>query len=149
MKLITAAEVSEHVHASTEEVWHALTTPALLKKYFFGADVRSTWNVGDPITFTGEYEGKSYQDKGTIRSSRPNNELSFTHWSALGGKPDKPENYHLVTINLDQRGDDTTVTLRQDDQDGKPVDEQTRRQFEKNWSMVLKGLKQVVESRSS
>jgi len=146
MKLITAAEVSENIHASDKEVWRALTTPSLLKKYFFGSDVESRWNAGDPITFSGEYDGKRYQDKGTIRTSRPHDELCFTHWSALAGKPDEPENYHVVTIKLDQVGHDTRVTLRQDDQDGKPVDEKTRQGFEKNWSVVLKGLKQVVES---
>jgi len=148
MKLVTAAEVTETVDASDEEVWHALTTPSILKKYFFGSDIKSTWKVGDPITFSGEYDGKKYQDKGSIRSSHPNAELSFTHWSALAGKPDVPENYHLVTIKLNQLGDGTRVTLRQDDQDGEPVDVKTRRQYEKNWSLVLKGLKNVVESPS-
>ena len=149
MKLVRAAEVSETVHAPKDAVWRALTTPALLKRFFFGADVDSTWKVGDPITFSGKYNGTAYQDKGVIRSSRPYDELSFTHWSSLSAKPDRPENYHLVTIALDQRGANTTVKLAQDDQDGEPVDEQTRTQFEKNWSMVLGGLKKVVESETS
>ena len=149
MKLIRAAEATEIIHAPSETVWQALTSPAMLKQYFFGADVESSWDEGDPITFSGEYNGKRYKDKGVIRTARPPEELSFTHWSALSGAPDKPENYHLVTITLDERDDSTAVTLIQDDQDGKPVDETTRAQFEKNWSGVLKGLKKVVESNTS
>jgi len=149
MPLVRAADVSETIHAPKERVWQALTTPALLKQFFFGANVNSTWKVGDPITFAGEYEGQAFEDKGEIRSSRPGEELSFTHWSALSGKPDAPEDYHLVTITLDQRGDDALVSLVQDDQDDKPVDKKTREQFEKNWSTVLKGLKKVVETKVS
>src|SRR5215472_12531005 len=141
MHSVRAAEVSQQIHAPKERIWQALTTPALLKQFFFGADVKSTWKEGDPITFSGEYDGKSYVDKGVIRSSNPGEQLSFTHWSALSGQPDEPENYHVVTIDLNDRGRDVTVTLVQEDQDGEAVDEKTRKQFEKNWSMVLQGLK--------
>ena len=147
MKRIEAASVSTTINASKANVWAALTTPDLLKQYFFGADVKSTWVPGEPITFSGSYEGKAYEDKGVIRESDRYRLLSFTHWSALSGGPDTPENYHIVTIALDERDGLTALTLTQENQDGAAVSDESRRQLEKNWNMVLAGLKKTVESR--
>lgn len=148
MKRIEAATVSTTIDASRTDVWAALTTPDLLKQYFFGADVKSTWVPGEPITFSGSYEGKAYEDKGVIRESERNRILSFTHWSALSGAPDTPENYHVVTITLGGDPDQTNITLVQENQDGKEIGDETRRQLEKNWNAVLSGLKKTVESRA-
>jgi hypothetical protein len=40
--------------------------PAAAKAYFFGAEVHSDWKEGSPITFTGEFSGNSYHEKGII-----------------------------------------------------------------------------------
>jgi uncharacterized protein YndB with AHSA1/START domain len=145
MKLVKAAEVSTTIHAAKERVWHALTTPAAVKKYFFGADLETTWKVGSPIAFSGEFKGKAYRDTGTVKSFAPNEELSYTHWSPLSGQPDAPENHHLVTISLRSDGPHTKVTLNQQNQDGKPVEPDTQAHFEENWKQVLAGLKKTVE----
>ena len=147
MKRIEAASASTTIHATKADVWTALTTPDILKQYFFGADVKSTWLPGEPITFSGSYEGKAYEDKGVIRESERNRILSFTHWSALSGAPDTPENYHIVTISLDGSDGRTAVRLTQENQDGEAVSGESRQQLEKNWNMVLGGLKKTVESR--
>ena len=34
-----------------------------------GADVESDFKVGSPITFRGEFKGKTYQDKGEIKAA--------------------------------------------------------------------------------
>src|ERR1700674_335292 len=99
------AQVSTTTSASPKKVWEALTTPAKLKQYFFGADVESDWKVGSPIRMKGEYKGKSYEDKGEIIAFEPMKRLSFSHWSALSGALDKPENYHLVTFGLAPHGE--------------------------------------------
>src|SRR5262245_38455678 len=111
MKLVKAAEVSTVIQAAKQHVWHALTTPAAVRKYFMGANLETTWKVGSPIAFSGELKGKRYKDIGTVRSFKPNQELSFTHWSTLSGQPGTAENYHLVTISLRSDGPQTTVTL--------------------------------------
>jgi len=149
MERIEAASASTTMQASKDDVWAALTTPELLKQYFFGADVKSTWLPGEPITFSGSYEGKAYEDKGVILESERNRILSFTHWSALSGAPDTPENYHVVTISLDGRDGETGVRLTQENQNGAAVSAESRQQLEKNWNMMLGGLKKTVESRRS
>ncbi|MCB0821037.1 MAG: SRPBCC domain-containing protein, partial [Bacteroidetes bacterium] len=43
-----------------EEVWQALINPDLVKKYFFGTILETSWLPGTPIIFRGEWEGQSY-----------------------------------------------------------------------------------------
>ncbi|MFY8036896.1 MAG: SRPBCC domain-containing protein, partial [Cyclobacteriaceae bacterium] len=47
------------INASSQKVWTALTDPEMVKQYFFGTKLQTTWKVGDPITFSGEWEGKA------------------------------------------------------------------------------------------
>lgn len=48
MKDSLTAKTQITVNASPSAVWHALTTPALVKKYLMGANVKSDWKVGSP-----------------------------------------------------------------------------------------------------
>lgn len=144
---VQAAQVSTQVIASPDDVWTALTTPKVLKTFFFGADVDTNWEVGNPIYFRGEWKGKKFEDKGEIEVFEPRKRLSFTHWSELSGLPDEPENYHVVTFELDGSGKQTKVTLTQDNQRGaEKVTDDSKKELEKNWKMVLDGLKKAVES---
>ena len=138
-KLVARAEVT--VKASPARVWEALTTPAIIKKYFFGSDIVTTWAVGSPILYRGEWQGRKYEDKGTILHFEPPRRLVSTHWSPLAGVPDLPENYHTVTYELAPVGDSTRVTLTQDNNST----EEEKSHSEQNWKGVLEGLKQVVE----
>ena len=45
-------------------VWAALTKPEQIAAYMQGSRVTTTWHVGSSITWDGEYDGRSYQDKG-------------------------------------------------------------------------------------
>ena len=60
------AQASTNIAAPVAAVWDALTNPALIKQYMFGTDVVSDWREGSPIFWRGEYEGRSYEDKGVI-----------------------------------------------------------------------------------
>jgi uncharacterized protein YndB with AHSA1/START domain len=135
------AKVEKKIDASPDEVWDALVTPEVISQYMFGAEVTSDWVVGSEITWKGEWQGKPYQDKGHILRLEPRRVLSYTHYSPLAGKPDLPENYHTVTIELDGREGTTDVTL---EQDNNPTDE-AREHSEQNWKTMLDGLKTVVE----
>lgn len=100
------------VPASAEEVWSVLVDPT--QRWMVGARVTSTYEVGDPITFDGEWEGKPFQDHGEIVEVDPPNLLRYTHYSPLSGQPDVPENYHHLTFTLVESGGSTTVSLEQD-----------------------------------
>lgn len=136
------AKASTTVQAPVAKVWDALVTPATIKKYMFGSDVASDFKKGSPITFKGEWQGRKYEDKGVILDVQPKKKLAYSHFSPLTGKPDKPENYHNVTIELADKGKQTEVTLTQDNNE----DEKDRDHSQKNWEMMLSGLKKVLES---
>jgi uncharacterized protein YndB with AHSA1/START domain len=135
------AEARIRIHASPTRVWGALTTPALVKAYLMGADVKSDWKVGSPLTYTGEYRGKPYEERGVIRKIEPGKTLQATNFSARSGKEDKPENYSLVTWELEQDGADTVVAVSQDGIATKEGVATTQI----NWEGVLAGLKKTTE----
>lgn len=141
MKNNLITETSISVDATPAQVWKALTTPKLVKKYLMGTDVSSDWKEGSTITYTGEYEGKKYHDKGIIKKIEPEIILQSTYWSSMSGKEDKPENYNLVTYKITKRDNKTVITLSQDNNATKKEKEHST----ENWKMVLKKLKEVVE----
>jgi len=135
------ARVSITIRASVAHVWKALVTPAAIKAYMFGTTVTSEWVVGSPIVWTGEWQGRAYEDKGIILQLVPGRVLEYSHFSPLAGAPDLPENYHIVTVELSPDGGQTRVALSQDNN---PT-EQAREHAEKNWRVMLAALKEFVE----
>jgi uncharacterized protein YndB with AHSA1/START domain len=136
------AKASITIDATRADVWNALVDPATIKKYMFGADVTSDWREGRPITWKGEWQGRSFEDRGVILQLTPERTLRYSHFSPLSGLPDKPENYHTVTVELSDATPGTRVTLTQDNN---PT-EQAREHSEKNWTTMLGSLKRVVEA---
>lgn len=130
------------VQASAAQVWEALTTPALIKKYLMGADVHTDWKVGSPLTYTGTYNGKPFEEKGVIQKIEPRKVLQATHFSTSSGKPDKPENYALVTWKLHEQEGATVLVVSQDG----IANEAGIEGAKKNWTQVLQALKKTVEA---
>ena len=143
MKDTLIAEASVSIDAQPAQVWKALTTPSLIKQYLMGTDVSTDWKEGSTITYSGEYEGKKYHDKGIIKRIKPERLLQSTYWSSMSGKKDKPENYNLVTYKLLKSENRTVVMLSQDNNST----EKEKAHSVKNWKMVLGKLKEVVESK--
>ena len=142
----TTAQVSRTIAASPDEVYDALTDPRKLGQAFFGAKVTSDFKVGGPIGLSGEFDGKPYEDKGEIRAAVPGERLSFSHFSGASGQEDRPENYHLVTFDLQPAGEATKVTITQSNLTGgvRESDESMRERYEKTWRGVLDGLAKTV-----
>lgn len=129
------------VDAPVDRVWQALTDPAMIKQYLFGTDIKTDWKKGSPITWSGVYEGNSYQDKGMIIDIVPQKLLHTTHYSPMTGKEDKPENYHHVIYELTPDNGKTRITITQDN----VSNEKELAHMEKNWNMVLDGMKKLLE----
>ena len=138
-KLTSTNSIS--IHATAASVWQALTNPEQIKQYLFGTEATSDWKQGSPITYKGEWQGKAYEDKGTIVDIIPEQRLHTTYWSGMGGKEDKPENYANVIYDLKPEADHTTVTITQDNID----DEAGVKHMNENWGMVLDNLKKLLE----
>jgi len=142
MKTDRVAEASITISAPPQAVWDALVDPAAIKQYMFGTTVISDWREGSAIRWTGEWKGKHYEDKGKIVSLVPRRRLAYTHFSPLSGQPDRPQNYHTVTITLVPAGKATEVTLAQDNN----PNEEALEHSEENWISMLMALKRYVEA---
>lgn len=136
------ATASIEIDASIRDVWNALVDPDVIEKYMFGATVVSDWKEGSSIMWKGEWEGTSYEDKGTLLRVDAPNILQYTHFSSLSGLADEPQNYHTVTIELKTQGRSTYITLRQDNN---PTEE-AKNHSESNWAAMLVSLKSLLEN---
>ena len=142
MKSNISAKVKTHISAPIEKVWNALTKPEIIKQYFFGTQTKTSWKKGDPITFEGEWEGKTYRDKGTVLDVQKNKLIKYSYWSSMSGIEDKPENYVIVTYELAGKEGDVELTISQEN----IPDEKTKEHSEANWKKVLNDLKKLVET---
>jgi hypothetical protein len=59
----------------------------------------------------------------------------------MSGTEDKPENYAVVTYELNKENDGVRLTITQDN----CKTEESRQHSEKNWAMVLNTLKDLLE----
>ena len=139
-ELTTQASVV--IDAPIASVWEALTTPELISRWFFGVDTESDWVEGGPIVHRGEYQGRPYEDKGTIVRIEPPRLLVHTHWSPASGLEDRPEHYQEVSWELAERGERTELTVREvnlPSEEAKSVSEQA-------WQAALSALKALLEA---
>jgi uncharacterized protein YndB with AHSA1/START domain len=143
VNLIAKAEVT--IQAPVSKVWEALTSPEIIREYFFGAEAFSDWKVGSPLEFKGVWEGKEYIDKGVILRSEPEKLFQYTYLSAFSGLDDIPENYANITYELYEEDGATTLTVRQENL----ASEDDREKMDANWKIVLNNLKQILEKETS
>jgi guanylate cyclase len=135
-------EASITIAAAPATVWKALTTPALIKRWFFGVDTETDWREGGPIVHRGEYEGMPYEDKGTIVNVEPERRLVHTHWSPVSGLPDREENYQEVTWSLAGRDGSTVLTVSETNLRS----EEAKTTSEQAWNAALTALRELAES---
>ena len=139
--MTTEIRSSTRIDAPIRAVWTAITTPAEIKRWFFGVDTRSEWTVGSELVHTGEYQGKPYVDKGEILEFEPPRRLVHTHWSDVSGKPDAPEHYQTVAWDLAERDGGTELTITEENLPS----EEAAKTSEAAWESALESLKSVLE----
>jgi uncharacterized protein YndB with AHSA1/START domain len=133
------ARVTTDIHAPIKEVWNALVDPALIEQYMFGAKVTSEWEEGSPIIWKGEWQGKAFEDKGTVLQVDEPHALTYSHLSA--GDKNKS---HTVSIKLEEHDDSTALVLTQDNN----ATAEARLESEKNWTAMLGGMKKILEKEA-
>jgi len=135
------AKISIEINAESTVVWKWLTDPELIKQYFFGTQTETDWKKGSPITFRGEWEGKKYEDKGTILDIQSGKFVKYNYWSSMSGTPDAPENYATIMYELTTKGNTTILTIIQDG----ITTEESKAHSEQNWNAVMGGMKKMIE----
>jgi len=128
------------VNAPVNKVWDALTVPEIVKQYFFGTNQKSSYAVGEPITWDGEYQGQKYLDKGVILDYEPLKKFAYSYLSSWSGKADEPENYLWVKYDLTTvtNGTELTITFSSYSEEG-------AKHSHENWKGIIDALKKIVE----
>lgn len=105
------------IKAPAAKVWDLLTNPAQTKKYMFGCEAISNWQVGSPLIWKGNFNGvELIAVKGSILEIRPVKYLAYTAIDPNSKTvPDLPENYLTVTCTLEEENGQTTLTVTQGD----------------------------------
>ncbi len=137
LKLITEITFT----AKAEKVWDGLTNPEIVKEYFFGTNLKSDFTVGSPITFSGDWDGITYEDKGTILEIEPFKFLRYTYWSSMSGTEDILENYAEISYQIIENNESTTLVITQTGL----KEEDDMKQHEQNWLHIFNGLKKIIE----
>jgi uncharacterized protein YndB with AHSA1/START domain len=128
--------VTRTIHAGPARVWEVLTGADNVELWMMGAKVDSTWQPGASITWSGEYDGKSFTDTGEVVEAEPGRRLVHTHTS--GGQE------HQLRWKLDDAEGSTKLTLVQS---GASSAEEAD-QFKQSWGAMLDKLREVAESGS-
>ena len=136
-----STQASVTIEAPSEDVWKALTTPELIKQWFFGVDTVAEWRGGGSIAQGGVDPGRPYAPAGPSARLEPGRLLVHTHWSPVSGLPDRPENYQEVTWALSGYDGRTELTVTERNLPS----EQAKEASDQGWQAALAGLKKVVE----
>ena len=103
------------LRAPARKVWLALTTPELVKQWQFGTDLQTTWEPGTPIVFRNAWDGRTFEQRGTVLEFTPESRLRYSLFFPHPGLRDVPEHYFFMTYELTARDDGTSVLFRQED----------------------------------
>lgn len=135
------AKVSVIINAPVSKVWEVLTDPAQAKQWLSGEKDSSDWKKGNPIAYTGVWEGRTEDDKGIIVGIVPEKLLHTAYFSFLSGQEDKPENYANVIYEVSPENGRTLMTITQDHIET----EGDLQHMEQAWGTVLAGMKNRIE----
>jgi len=137
-----STESTVTIKAPLPKVWDAITKPEIVKQYFFGTNLVTDWQVGSPLFFRGEWQGKTYEDRGTVLAFEPMGTLAFNYWSAFSGKEDKPELRQIIRYGVEEADGGVRVTVRQSNVESQAIADHSA----ENWRGVLASMKKLLET---
>lgn len=129
------------INASPGKVWDALTNPEKVKMWQYGSVLTTDWKAGSAIRFRSEWEGKTFEQWGTVLEVQPNHQLKYNLFAPGPGLEDKPENYFEMEYKLTEQDGNTLLEITQED--NRPGAKQEAEQGAE--SPVLKILKELIE----
>lgn len=130
------------IKANPKVVFDALTDPQKVKQYLFGTNLKTDWKVGSPITYTGEWQDQTYEDKGEVLEFEQDRKIVTTYFSSMSGQEDNPDNYQLVTYEVDGNDDETELTISQ----ANIASQESAEHSKDNWASVAAEIKKLCEN---
>ena len=143
MKYPFVLNTSMEIAAPIEKVCAALTEPESVKILFWGSELVTTWEVGTPIAYRGEWEDVAFEDHGTVLAFDPPHLVKYNYWSSFAKDElaDLPENYQTITYTFEPSEGGTTITIEQDNIRSAEVMEHS----EQNWQHLMGAIKSMLE----
>ena len=138
-------KLSVIINAATNEVWHALTDPDLISKYFFNVNMTGEWKEGNTIIYHGEWQGRKFGSKAKVLQVHDQKILKYSYWSDMSGVEDLPENYHIITYKLKSLDGKTELTMTEENLTDKKMKERSAML----WKQVFENLKLLVEKKET
>jgi len=127
-----------YVRASAEELWQAITDPTFTRRYFFGTEIKSTFEPGAAVTYVGS-DGADTVRGEVLVAERPTR-LVMT-WRSLWSEELAADPPSKVSWEIEPMGDVCQLTLLH------TFDGETATYHEtEGWALVLAGLKTLVET---
>ena len=139
---VTATQVYQlYIKASQEQVWDAITNPTIVAKFFHGAQIESTYEVGSKLRSLSPDRSQVWGDN-TILECDPPRRLVHT-WRSLYDPEMAAEPDSRVAWEIEaQPGGFSKLTLIHDRLDDSPKTAASVR----GWSYILSNLKTVIET---
>jgi uncharacterized protein YndB with AHSA1/START domain len=130
------------IHSDLASVWKFLVDPVKLGEAFWGSTVESDFTIGGPIVWKGAWQGKPFEDRGTVKRVEPLALLQYTHWTvATAGTLESSPN--LLTYRLSSEKDGVRVTFTHEN----IPTEEARGHSEPQWRQLLERMKGMLEAR--
>jgi uncharacterized protein YndB with AHSA1/START domain len=133
-------EVHTSIRTPIRDAWALLVDPVRLGQLFWDSTVESDFVTGHPFVWKGVWEGKPFEDKGTIRQVQAPTLLQYTHWAPSSG-PDTEENYSLLTWKLAEEQDGVLVTFLHENIATQAMKDHS----EPMWKMLLERMREMLE----
>ncbi|HMQ46811.1 MAG TPA: SRPBCC family protein [Saprospiraceae bacterium] len=135
-----SAKIEQTFPVSPSTLWVWLTEPERIRQYFFGTNLVTSWQPGTTIFWRGEWEGKAYEDKGTVLKFEPEKMLEYDYFSSWSEAEDIPENYQIIRYELEAQGDHTLLTITQSNI---PTEEQKDHSVQ-NWKGLMEEMNRLL-----
>ena len=130
------------IKATPERIWEAITKPELTRRYFYGASVDSTVEVGSPWRYTGP-DGSLWGDE-TVFEADPPHKL-VVGWRSLYDPDLADEPASRITWEIEANdGGFSLLTLVHDRLEASPKTAASVTGM--GWMMILSGLKTLLET---
>ena len=129
-----------YIRTTPEELWAALTTPEFMKKYWFGMNFETDWNVGSPwkLVFP---DGRVADTGEIVEIERPRRLV--LRWRNEFRSDLQEEGYARCVIEIEPAGEVVKLTITHDIE--KP-DSKLIGAVSVGWPKILSSLKTLLET---
>jgi uncharacterized protein YndB with AHSA1/START domain len=129
-----------YIRTSTDKLWTALTSPELMKQYWFGMHSESDWQTGSSWRLM--LPDGRVADTGEVVESTPGKRLAIKWRSEF--KPEmKAEGYSLCVMEIEAAGDASKLTITHSMEKD---DSSFIRGVSGGWPRILSNLKSLLET---